>query len=163
MIQRTTEKRKDRGEKGFTLIELLVVIVILGILAAVVVFAVGGVGDKGNESACTIDTRTLRTSAEAHFANEGNYTVASPAWDGVANPRPSAAGDELALVTRGFLSEVSPLHNFRVVDTNASNTVNTPGIEILVEDGGPPGNDCGTKDGLVGQDSTDGSGPAKNK
>ncbi len=163
MIQRITDKRRNRGEKGFTLIELLVVIVILGILAAVVVFAVGGVGDKGNESACTIDTRTLRTSAEAHFANEGNYTNTSPAWNDPAVARTSNPGNEQTLVDRGFLSEVSPLHDFRVVDTNSSATVNSPGIEIIVFDGGPPGNDCGTAGGLVGQPSTDGSGPTTNR
>ncbi len=159
MIQRMTEKRKDRGEKGFTLIELLVVIVILGILAAVVVFAVGGVGDKGNESACTIDTRTLRTAAEAHFANEGNYTATVTVEGGTAQ------GDEQVLVTRGFLSEVSPLHRFEVFDTNGTTAPIVPGIRILVEDAGPPGNDCGGLNQVTGTPNTENpvTGPTTNR
>jgi prepilin-type N-terminal cleavage/methylation domain-containing protein len=73
MIETLTKKRED---EGFTLIELLVVIVILGILAAVVVFAVGGITDHGQVSACKSDTKTIRTSEEALFAN----TNVSPAY-----------------------------------------------------------------------------------
>src|SRR3954469_21396956 len=70
MLQRLSDSRnKAREESGFTLIELLVVIIILGILAAVVVFAVSGINDKGQDSACKIDTRTIRTAEEAYFAS----------------------------------------------------------------------------------------------
>ena len=93
MIQRLLDKKKRQDEGGFTLIELLVVIVILGILAAVVVFAVGGINDRGEVSACKIDTRTLQTSQEAYYAQEGTY-----------------AASEALLVTEGFLSEQSDLH-----------------------------------------------------
>jgi prepilin-type N-terminal cleavage/methylation domain-containing protein len=151
MIQRMTEKRKDRGQKGFTLIELLVVIVILGILAAVVVFAVGGVGDKGNESACTIDTRTLRTSLEANFAQNGDYTVTpangAPDASRVATPAGTEA-NETTLVTRGFLSETSDLHYAIVYDADPGTGVQ-PAVSIYVEDGDSPGNDCGTANAKV--------------
>jgi len=60
---------KSLSTKGFTLIELLVVIVILGILAAVVVFAVGGINNKGQDAACKAEANTVRTAAEAYFAN----------------------------------------------------------------------------------------------
>lgn len=107
MFERMKKARENEG--GFTLIELLVVIVILGILAAVVVFAVGGVGDKGQSSACVIDTRTIRTAEEAYSAQvapnggDGNYT-----------------SDETVLVTKGFLSQPSDLHNIVLKDPDGA-------------------------------------------
>lgn len=65
--------RKTLGAKGFTLVELLVVIVILGILAAVVVFAVAGVTNRGEDSACETELRSVRTAAQAHYAQNGSY------------------------------------------------------------------------------------------
>ena len=107
MYERMKKAREHEG--GFTLIELLVVIVILGILAAVVVFAVGGVGDKGQSSACVIDTRTMRTAEEAFYASPagGTYT------------------DEATLVSGGFLSEASQLHDV-VGYTDAAKTIVDP-------------------------------------
>lgn len=88
--------KRMRNERGFTLIELLVVIVILGILAAVVVFAVGGLNDKGEDSACKIDTRTIRTAQEAYFAQQ---------------PSPGDYATEQELVDEELLSELSDLHD----------------------------------------------------
>lgn len=115
MYERIKESRKAAGEGGFTLIELLVVIIILGILAAVVVFAVGGVGDKGQQASCKIDTRTLRTAQEAHFASPG--------------PGGGTYGTEAELVTRGFLSEQSTYHN-----TTPDNGANPKTFTITIED-----------------------------
>ncbi len=155
MIKKHLEARKRAGEAGFTLIELLVVIVILAILAAVVVFAVGGVGDKGNSAACVIDTRTLRTALEAHYANFGDYTVA--ATDGQTG---TAGGtgpnvNEALLVSRGFLSEQSDLHDAKVFDSNTAPTDVTQAFNVLVQDGVTPGNDCGTTGNVVGTNPDD--------
>ena len=110
MIERLQRARKG-DESGFTLVELLVVIAILGILSAVVVFAVGGIDDKGQDSACEIDTRTIRTAEEAFFAqpSSGNKYAA-----------------ESALVPN-FLSKESTLHNVRLTpdDTTATGYVIT--------------------------------------
>jgi general secretion pathway protein G len=136
VIQYISDKRKSRDEKGFTLIELLVVIVILGILAAVVVFAVGGVGDKGQRSACQIDTRTLRTANEAYAANTTPFAYTD---------------NESTLVSRGFLSEISPLHNIRLIaDPDGAGPL-TASFRVTVVDA-----DCGN----VGADTgTDGVAP----
>jgi len=160
MIQNIKARRRAAGEDGFTLIELLVVIIILGILAAVVVFAVGGVGDKGNQASCVIDTRTLRTGAEAHFAQNGTYTVTPGDANGLANGTPTGNVDENALVAAGFLSEVSTMHSATVADLNPATTgigATTYGVTVLVEDGSPPGNDCGTVGTNVSASSTDDS------
>ena len=124
MFERLKKSRAAAGDGGFTLIELLVVIIILGILAAVVVFAVGGVGDKGQQAACKIDTRTLRTAEEAYSAQ--------PAPNGGGG---SYTADEGRLVSAGFLSEQSTLHNVVLKDPDGTGPLTaTQGFDIVIQD-----------------------------
>jgi len=156
MIQNLKERRRAAGEEGFTLIELLVVIIILGILAAVVVFAVGGAGDKGQKAACIIDTRTLRTGLEAHFAQVGTYTTPLPGDATGVAVTPSQPVDENALVAGGFLSEPSGYHSARIEDIDPAVQVGSPpsgytqGVKVLVAD-----SKCGTLNADVSASSSD--------
>lgn len=146
--------RRASGQAGFTLIELLVVIIILGILAAVVVFSVSGIDSNAQDSACTIDERTLRTAAEAYYAEENAYpaTVAPVAdWttgvndDAGATPTgggPDSEIDQTVLVGAGFLSDTSEYNNIGLYDRDGAAQVGDDGFTLAVHVEPDPAGSC---------------------
>jgi type IV pilus assembly protein PilA len=79
-LAESTFKRKEkdmlnklRSRKGFTLIELLIVVAIIGILAAVAIPQFSSYRIKGFNSNAVSDSRNMRTSMEAIYADRQGY------------------------------------------------------------------------------------------
>ncbi|WP_302503965.1 type IV pilin protein [Geoalkalibacter halelectricus] len=62
-----------KSQKGFTLIELLIVVAIIGILAAIAIPQFASYRERAFNSAAQSDLRTIRTSVEAHYAENYQY------------------------------------------------------------------------------------------
>ncbi len=73
------QKRLRSEESGFTLIELLIVLVIIGILLAIAVPSYLGFKQRAQKTAAQANIRAAIPSAEAYYADNGNYTALSEA------------------------------------------------------------------------------------
>ena len=74
MFKRIRTRLDGNSEQGFTLIELLVVIIIIGILLAIAVPSYLGFRDRAANNAMKANLRAALPSAEAYYADNGNYT-----------------------------------------------------------------------------------------
>lgn len=65
--------KKQKNQKGFTLIELMIVIAIIGILAAIAIPQFSSYRAKSYNTASVSDVRNLRTDLEAYYAEWEMY------------------------------------------------------------------------------------------
>jgi prepilin-type N-terminal cleavage/methylation domain-containing protein len=80
---------KDRGDKGFTLVELLIVLIILAILSGLVVFAVGAEQQNAAFATCATDAKAVQSALQEYKAMVGAYPGGiSLQVTGPSNPNP---------------------------------------------------------------------------
>jgi len=122
------EKKSEKRDRGFTLVELLIVIVILGILATVTVFAVRGITKKGQDSACEADKKTLSVAAEAYFANYSDVVIPYTGSGSVPTGATWVLGADPAgtLENAGLLRDVSTKNYTINADGTLTATVGGP-------------------------------------
>lgn len=65
--------RKNKNQKGFTLVELMIVVAIIGILAAIAIPQFSKYRARAQNSASLSDVRNLRTDMEGFFAEWQAY------------------------------------------------------------------------------------------
>ena len=65
--------RKQKNQKGFTLIELMIVIAIIGILAAIAIPQFSKYRAKSYNAASVSDAKNLKTDMEGFYAEWDTY------------------------------------------------------------------------------------------
>lgn len=66
-------KKRNLGNKGFTIVELLIVIVVIGILALLVITTYSGIQAKARNAKRQTDIQSVQTQLEAFFSQNGYY------------------------------------------------------------------------------------------
>ncbi|HVV25687.1 MAG TPA: prepilin-type N-terminal cleavage/methylation domain-containing protein [Candidatus Saccharimonadales bacterium] len=80
-------KKRNLGNRGFTIVELLIVIVVIGILALLVITTYSGIQAKARNAKRQTDIQAIQTQLEAFFSENGYYpsfadldNQTSPTW-----------------------------------------------------------------------------------
>ena len=71
------DNKKNKKEKGFSLMELMIVLTILSLLMGVLVPSMGRVVQSSKEIALKAVVKSLQVTLETYFLKEGSYPIGS--------------------------------------------------------------------------------------
>ncbi len=66
-------RRKQRAQRGMTLVEIMVVVAILGLIAAAVAVAVIPRFEDAKRDTAALDIKTIEGALKQYYAKKGNY------------------------------------------------------------------------------------------
>lgn len=72
-LSKSSNRKRTRGENGFTLIELMTVVIIISILTAIAIPSVASFRNKGYNATSYSDLKNMCIAQEAYFVDHPAY------------------------------------------------------------------------------------------
>ncbi len=75
------DSKRNKKQKGFTLVELIVVIAIIGLLGSILMVSVGTIRVRTRDTKRAQDIRGIQQAVELYFATNGHYPIYPTAFN----------------------------------------------------------------------------------